>query len=108
MSHPNEDPLVKSSRREVAIVSVMLLTAMAYTMIYCGPYGYGRHAVLKPLVFGFPNRIFYAVFVPWVVCTAVSIVYALVFITADPLGEAAENWNLDGADSLPGQEQSHA
>ena len=106
--HPNEDPLVKSSRREAVIVSAMFLAAMAYTLGYCGLYGYGPNAVITPLVFGFPNWIFYGVIVPWVICTAVSIVYALVFITDDPLGEAAENWNPDGADSLPGQEQSHA
>jgi hypothetical protein len=108
MSHPNEDPLVTSSRREAIIVTVFFLAAMAYTLTYCGLYGYGPNAVITPLVFGFPHWIFYGVIVPWVACTIVSIAYALIFITNDPLGEAAENWNPEGADQLPGQEQSHA
>ena len=108
MPTPQEDPLVRSSRREAIIVTAMFLAAMAYTLTYCGVRGYGDDAVIHPLVFGFPNWIFYGVIVPWGVCTAVSVVYALVFITDDPLGEAAENWNPDGADSLPGQEQTHA
>lgn len=108
MSHPNEDPLVTSSRREAIIVTAFFLAAMAYTLIYCGLYGYGEQAVITPLVFGFPHWIFYGVIIPWVICTIVSITYAAVFITDDPLGEAAENWNPEGADSLPSQEQSHA
>jgi hypothetical protein len=104
----HEDPLVTSSRREALIVTAVFLAAMAYTLVYCGINGYGRDAEITPLVFGFPNWIFYGVIVPWVICTTVSIVYALLFITDDPLGEAAENWNPDGADQLPGEESSHA
>lgn len=108
MSTPPEDPLVRSSRREAVIVTLMFLAAMAYTLSYCGIYGYGPNAKITPLVFGFPHWIFYGVLVPWVVCTVVSIIYAVVFITDDPLGEAAENWNPEGAEPLPSQERPNA
>ena len=108
MPTPQEDPLVRSSRREAVIVSAMFLTTMAYTLTYCGIHGYGDDATIDPLVFGFPNWIFYGVIIPWGLCTIMSVVYALVFITDDPLGEAAESWNPDGVDPLPSQEQSHA
>src|SRR5262245_4913579 len=108
MTTPQEDPLVRSSRREALIVTAMFLAAMAYTLTYCGIHGYGENATIEPLVFGFPNWIFYGVIIPWVICTITSIVYALVFITDDPLGEAAENWNPEGVDPLPTQEHTHA
>src|SRR5690348_9961474 len=103
MSHPNEDPLVRSSRREALVVTALFLTAMAYTLTYCGIHGYGAEATIQPLIFGFPNWILYGVVVPWGVSTVISITYALFFITDDPLGEAAENWNPEGAE-LPEQE----
>lgn len=107
MPHPQEDPLVRSSRREAVIVTLMFLASMAYTLTYCGINGYGDDAKIE-LIFGFPEWVFYGVLVPWVVCTIVSIIYAVVFITDDPLGEAAESWNPEGAEPLPSQEQSHA
>jgi len=108
MPHPNEDPLVTSSRREALAAMVFFLAAMAYTLTYCGINGYNRDPASIQLVFGFPDWVFYGVLVPWVVCTCVSVIYALAFMTDEPLGEAAENWNPEGADPLPTKEQSHA
>jgi hypothetical protein len=108
MSHPHEDPLVKSARREALVVTAFFLAAMAYTLTYCGINGYNRDSDSIQLVFGFPDWVFWGVIVPWVVSTIVSVVYALVFITDDPLGEAAENWNPEGAEPLPTQEHPHA
>lgn len=108
MSHPHEDPLVRSSRREAIIVTALFLATMAYTLIYSAINGYNRPAGDIQIVYGFPDWIFWGVVVPWGICTIISIAYALIFMTDDPLGEAAENWNPEGAE-LPQQEpQSHA
>lgn len=97
MPAPHEDPLVRSARREALIVTAIFLAAMTYTLTYCGLYGYGRDAADIQLVFGFPDWVFWGVIVPWLGCTVISIAFALVFMTDDPLGEAAENWNPEDA-----------
>jgi hypothetical protein len=82
---------------------------MAYTLTYCGINGYGRDAASIQLVFGFPDWIFWGVIVPWLACTAVSIVFALCIMSDDPLGDAAENWNPEGDDAPPpAHPQDHA
>lgn len=93
MPTPQEDPLVRSARREALIVGAISLVSMAYTLVYCGIYAYGRKASEIEIIFGFPDWVFWGVLVPWGICTVISIVFAFWIMQDDPLGDAAEDWN---------------
>ena len=91
MSHPNEDPIVTSSRREAVAASFVWLAALVYSVGYCYRYGYDRK--LDPSLsdmrfyFGWPDWVFFGIVVPWLVCTAVSAVFAFAIIRDAPLGD---------------------
>lgn len=93
MSTPQEDPLVRSARREALIVGAVCLVAMTYTLVYCGIYAYDREAEDIEIVFGFPDWVVWGVLVPWGVCTVFSIVFAFWIMKDDPLGDAADDWD---------------
>ncbi len=91
METTNEDPVVTSSRREAVWASLVWATALAYSVGYCYRYGYGRD--LDPSLadmrfyFGWPDWVFFGIVVPWLVCTAISVLFAFVLIQDAPLGE---------------------
>jgi hypothetical protein len=92
MSQPTTktvDPVLVHARREVLIVLGMWLAAMAWTIGYCGTYGYDQTA-MPTLIFGIPRWVLWGIFVPWTVCTCLSSVLALVVIRDADLGEDPE------------------
>jgi hypothetical protein len=98
MAHPQEDPLVRSTRREALIVLAIVIGAMAWTIGYCSLHAYHRPADDIQIVFGFPDWIVWGVLAPWAVCSVVSIVFAFGVMSDDPLGEAVDAWDADGSD----------
>jgi hypothetical protein len=95
-----EDPVVSSSRNEALFVAVLWASALTYTVGYCFNYGYGRilDTSLEGMtfVFGWPDWVFWGILVPWLTCTAISIVFATFIMCDAPLGEEAEEEDLDG------------
>jgi hypothetical protein len=107
MARPQEDPLVRSSRREALIVLVLVVGAMAWTIGYCSQHGYDRPAEDIEIVLGFPDWIVWGVLAPWLTSSILSIVFAFGIMSDDPLGQAVEDWEPD-ADGGSGQEAQHA
>jgi hypothetical protein len=107
MAHSQEDPLVRSTRREALIVLVIVIGAMAWTIGYCSQHAYDRPAEDIQIVLGFPDWIVWGILVPWGVCSVLSIAFAFGVMSDDPLGEAVESWEPDGGDGS-GQEAQHA
>ena len=89
-----EDPIVTSSRREALAFAILWTATLAYTVGYCFTHGYNRP--LDPslegmtFVFGWPDWVFYGVVAPWLVCTAISVVFATIVMKDAPLGEEVE------------------
>lgn len=96
MALPQEDPLVRSTRREALIVLVIVAAAMTWTIGYCSVHAYERPAEDIQIIFGFPDWIVWGILLPWLACSAVSIVFALGIMSEDPLGSAVETWDPDG------------
>jgi len=91
MPPPNEDPAVRSARREAVVTFAIFGVALVYTIGYCAMYGYGRDPASLKFVFGFPDWVFWGVVVPWVVCVGVSYLFGAVFMTDDQLGVDRED-----------------
>lgn len=75
-----EDPLVRSSRREAIFVGIIFCGALAYTLIYCAKFGYGRTEADLTFVLGFPDWVFWGIVTPWLVCTAITLAFSYVFM----------------------------
>ena len=90
MTQTNEDPVLKSSRREAVFVLTVFLAALVYTTGYCGLYAYGRSPDSLKFVFGFPDWVFWGVVVPWGACVLVSCGFAAFFMVDEDLGEEVE------------------
>ncbi len=71
-SHPVEDPLLKSAKREALVTAVLTLAALGYTIGYAAMFGYGRTAESLSFVLGVPDWVFWGIVTPWVVCLALS------------------------------------
>ncbi len=93
MSQPldNEDPVVRSARREAVLIFLIWCATLAYCVTYCAWYGYGESAEALTFVWGFPSWVFWGVIVPWGVCTILSAAFTWFVITDDPLGAETEN-----------------
>lgn len=87
MSHPPEDPVVRSARREALVVFAVWLCAMTYVVTYCYLNGYNRSLDSLKFVFGFPDWIFYGIVVPWTICVVFSIWFGATFMRDEELGE---------------------
>lgn len=88
--NPREDPLVRSARREAAVVASVSVAATAYSLGYCGLRGYGRAEEPIGFVLGFPAWVFWGIVVPWLACVVVSGWLSWSFMTDDELGEERE------------------
>jgi hypothetical protein len=82
-----EDPVVRSARREAVVVFVVWIAAFAYTVGYCLLYAYGRSAESLAFVLGFPDWVFWGILVPWTVCLCISCWFAYCFMTDEDLGD---------------------
>jgi hypothetical protein len=87
VTHPQEDTLVRHSRREAALALAMWLVAMIYTITYCYANGYGRAADSLSFVLWFPDWVFWGIVVPWGICVAGSLVFAFRIMGDESLGE---------------------
>jgi hypothetical protein len=87
----NDDPVLRSARREALVVLAVWLVAMAYTVGYCYTFGYERQPASLSLVLGFPDWVFWGIVAPWTACTLVSAWFSFAFVRDDDLGaEEAE------------------
>jgi hypothetical protein len=92
---PGSTELLASAQREAIWIVVIWCIACGWSIGVCGWLGYGRPNALPPLVFGFPNWVFWGVVVPWLVATVSSLFISQVLMTDEDLGEDAAD---DGRD----------
>jgi hypothetical protein len=86
MSPHQEDPLVRSARREAAAVAVIAVAATAYTVGYCALFGYGRAGEPVRFVLGFPAWVLWGIVAPWGVCVLVCGWFSWRFMRDESLG----------------------
>jgi hypothetical protein len=85
-----EDPVVRSARREAIWAFAMWLLAGIYTLTYCYLYGYGERPIDElAFVLWFPDWVFWGIVFPWIVCTIVTIFFAYRVMGDEPLGDEA-------------------
>jgi hypothetical protein len=89
MSHPQDDPVLVSARREALLVFFIWVAALSYTITYCYTQGYNRPLESLTFVFGIPDWVFWGIIVPWMVCLLASWIFSYVLMTDADLG--AEN-----------------
>lgn len=98
MQHPKphrpEDPVLTNAKREMLVALGLWLTAMAWTIGYCGLFGY-RSDPEPTLLLGIPGWVVWGIFVPWTVCTCVSSLLATFFIRDADLGEDPDEKRSD-------------
>jgi hypothetical protein len=94
-----EDPVLRSSRREAALVVVIWAVACVYTVGVCYRMGYGRDVATLTYVLGFPDWIFWGVVVPWTVCTGLCFIVPRFVITDEDLGEEQSEEQFGGGAS---------
>ena len=99
-----EDPLLRSARREALVVLAVWLAACTYTIGYCYAYGYERKPETLGFVLGFPDWVFWGIVTPWCLCTAVSIWFAMIFMSDEDLGPEPEE---DEAGNIIEPEAAH-
>ncbi len=94
MSSSNEDPVVRSTRREVIAVLGVTAIALTYTIITCYRLGFDRSRELKfvKLFAGiaFPEWVFWGIVVPWLASFVIGGLFALRFMSDADLGEELE------------------
>jgi hypothetical protein len=95
-----EDPLLRHSRREAVFSLALWLAATLWSAGYSYLFGYERPVESLSFVLGFPDWVFWGIVLPWLIATAVSIVFALGFMRDDPLGDECEA--ADGNESERG------
>jgi hypothetical protein len=104
---PDREPevrLIRHARREAAIVLTVWALALAWVVGYCYLHGYRhdedsavvRWGLAEPrtadnlnLIAGFPDWVFVGIVVPWLLCTAFTLVFCF-FMTDDDLGPPRE------------------
>jgi hypothetical protein len=86
-----EDPVLRSARREMIVTFVIFLCALTYTITYSYQNGYNRDPQSLTFVLGFPDWIFYGVIAPWAVCVGLSWVISSVFFRDEDLGQERED-----------------
>jgi hypothetical protein len=90
MSENNEDPLLRSARREMLTSALIWLASLIWSVGYCAKYGYHLKPDELTFVFGFPSWIFWGAILPWGVCTVISGVYAFGYMQDADLGDTEE------------------
>ncbi len=94
---PDEDPLLKSARREALVCLFVWLVATGYSVLYCWMYGTDRSLDSLTFVLGFPDWIFWGVIVPWGACTIFSAWFCMFYITDEDLGMEPESSVSEGS-----------
>lgn len=94
VSRKDEDPLVRSARREMGVVLGFWVVFALWTVLACWWLGY--RAPLDPdsmkLVMGMPLWVFWGIVIPWLAATLFTIWFALFFMKDHDLAsdDAAE------------------
>lgn len=95
MSSAIEDPVVRSTRREVAAVLIITAIALTYTVVTCYRLGFDPQRELKFVkVFAgvaFPEWVFWGIVVPWLTSFVVGAVFAFGWMQDADLGEEIED-----------------
>ena len=103
-----EDPVLRSSRREAALVLFVWLAACIFTVGYCYVFGYGRDAATLTYVVGFPDWVFWGIIAPWTICTILCFVLTYFVIRDEDLGEEQAEADLAPIEAALGEEEEHA
>ena len=97
---PDEDPVLKSARREAIAALLAFALALLVTLTVCYYFGYMRPAGPKEkpgFILGFPSWVFWGVMLPWAGCLAFGTWFAYRFMKDEDLGrEVDEGDGLDG------------
>lgn len=99
MPEREEDPVLRSSRREAIVVFFVWLAAFLYTIPYCYLHGYNRTLDSLTFVLGFPDWVFWGIVVPWSICLVFSFYFGSRFMRDEDLGEepeATDDFGLGG------------
>jgi hypothetical protein len=92
----NEDPLLRTSRREGMISLGVFVIALAYTIGYCTLYGYGAEAERLSLVLGVPSWVMWGIFLPWGLCTVFHCWFSVFVMQDHFLEDPAEPPDAEG------------
>jgi hypothetical protein len=90
-----EDPVVRSGRREAYWTLGLCLVAIVYSVTFCTLWGYRRPIESLSFVLWFPDWVFWGIVVPWIVCAAISIYFALYVMEDDPLTSSDDSASED-------------
>lgn len=82
------DPLYRHARRELAELFVIFGGLFVWTIVTVA-FGIYQQPADAPvtLTFGFPSWVFWSVVLPWLACTAVTILYALFRMRPDDVAD---------------------
>jgi len=85
------DPVLKNSRREAIIITIVWVAATSYCCAYSYWFGYnrpGRPLGIKDLdpVWGIPSWVFWGILAPWLVCSLFTFWFAGFYMVDDDLG----------------------
>jgi hypothetical protein len=96
--------LFRHARREALVVIVVWALALFWTVGYCYLYGYQHEAdswvvkaglapppdarTFQPIL-GLPRWVVYGIVLPWLACTAFTVLFSLFGMTDDDLGASA-------------------
>ncbi len=98
------DSLLRSSRREAAVVLAIWLAAITYTVGYSYLFGYNRPVESIEYIVGVPDWVMWGVVLPWAVSTVAAVWFAGFFMTDEPLGdEASQPDDFDVPDDTWGE-----
>lgn len=91
----SETSLVSQSLREARWILLIWLVSSVWTVSYCWVYGYQpMDPASVSTVFGMPRWVFWGVAAPWLITTAVSIVFAIWGIREDDLSKSSSGSTL--------------
>ena len=93
-----EDPVVRSARREAIVTMLIFCAALIYTSTYSLTQAYGREEPPTEFYLGFPAWVFWGVIVPWFVCVGVSWWFAYRFMSDEPLDRGLDDRHPGGGD----------
>lgn len=87
---PEEDPVLKSARREAVAALLTFVLAILVTLIVCYYFGYmrpaGRPRGAPTFILGFPAWVFWGVILPWIGCILFGTWFAYRYMKDEDLG----------------------
>ena len=99
------DPVYLNTLRETAVLIVVFLLFLAWSIGTCFVMGYGQVPGTQPeTVWGMPSWVFWGVLVPWMAANLFTFWFSMCYMADDPLGEAgssAEDDQQPSAESEP-------